>query len=287
MDSTETTPATTYEIWLKALWTTYRELVEATGALVPNLVSAVLVLCGGWAIAWLSRFVILRVGRSLDHLFEFAKQRTGQSLVELRWPLSRILAYSVYWLVILFFLTVAASVLELPGVVELFRSVLLYLPLVLFAGIALFLVYLASGFVGDLTESSAGRAGFANAAGMGRLVRIVIVALALIIAIGHLGVDTTLLVNIATAIAAMALAGAALAFGIGAAGEVSNIVASRHARRHYRVGQRVRIGDIEGEIVGITRGALLIDTQDGRTLVPARLLSETVSVLLEEDAHNA
>lgn len=277
----------TYEIWISGLRTTYRELVEATAALLPNLLGAVLILLIGWGIAWLLRALILRMGDGLDHLFELAKRRAGQPSVELRWPLSRIVAYSVYWLAIVFFLTAATNLLGIPSVTELLSRILLYLPVLLVTAALLLVIYLASGLVGDLAESAAQRAGMAGATGLGRLVRIVIVAVAVVIAIGQIGIDNTLLVNVSTILFAASMGGAALAFGVGAAGDVQNMVASRRARKHYVAGQRIRIADIEGEIVEITRDAIVIDSEAGRTLVPARLLSEKASVLLTDGEERA
>ncbi len=272
-----------HEIWISGLQATYRELVEATVALVPNLVGAVLIVLVGWGIARLLRALILRLGSGLDRLFDFAKRRAGQPSVELRWPLSKIVAHSVYWLVIVFFLTAAAQLLGLPGVTEAFRELLFYLPVLLLTAAVLLVVYLFSGLVGDLTESSARRAGLVNATGLGRLVRVMIVMVAVIMAVGHLGIDNTLLVYMVTVFATMTLGGAALALGIGSAAEVQNIIASRRARKYYKTGQRIRIGDIEGEILEIAREAIIIDAKEGRTRVPARALSERSTVLLDAD----
>jgi small-conductance mechanosensitive channel len=48
----------------------------------------------------------------------------------------------------------------------------------------------------------------------------------------------------------------------------------------YRVGQIVRIGDVEGEITEITQTGVFIATPQGRVLVPGRCFSETPSVLV-------
>jgi small-conductance mechanosensitive channel len=48
----------------------------------------------------------------------------------------------------------------------------------------------------------------------------------------------------------------------------------------YRVGQVVRIGDVEGEIVGITQTGVFIESPAGRVLVPGRRFSEDTSTLV-------
>ena len=63
---------------------------------------------------------------------------------------------------------------------------------------------------------------------------------------------------------------------------VANLIASHYLVRVYRPGQRVRIGEIEGRIVEFTRGAVSVETEEGRALVPARLFEDLASVRLDE-----
>ena len=273
----------TWEIWLTALDNTWRDLVEAAGALVPGLLGAVLVLLGGWLVAIILRRLIFRFGAGLDHIFALARDRLGLFQLELRWPVSRILGHTVFWLVIVFFLATASDVLGLPGLVEIFTGLLLNLPLLLVWAAVAFAFYVASGVAGSAATGLARSSGLANAALLGRLVRIVALIFAGIIVAGQVGVDVSLLVNVVTIMVAVLLGGAALAFGIGAGGITGNLIAAHYVRQNYRSGQRVVIGEFEGEILEITRSAVVLDTGKGRTMVPARLFNEQASLLLDSD----
>jgi hypothetical protein len=88
-----------------------------------------------------------------------------------------------------------------------------------------------------------------------------------------------LTVLLAVVLGAM-LGGVALAFGFGARTAVSNIMGSHYLRQVYQVGQTVRLGAIQGEIVAITTTAVVIKAQDGRVVVPAKEFSEAPSTLL-------
>ncbi len=270
----------TYQVWLQALNDNYRDLVAAAAALLPKLLGAVLVLVVGWLLAVALRTLALRLGRGLDRLYEAARQRSGQTAA-LRWPLSRVLAWTVYWLILVFFLIAAVNILGLPGVPQLLAALLRILPAVLVAAVLLLVVYLVSALVAKLVTTAALSAGLAHAAVLGRLVRIFIMVFAAIIAIGHLGIDVTLLVNLVTVVAALAFGAAALAFGLGAAPQVRNIIATSYVRQTYRVGQRVRIDELEGEILEFTPVAVVLDAPGGRTAIPTGLFSERVSVLVE------
>ncbi len=273
----------TYDIWLAALDNTYRELVEAAAAFVPGLIGAALLLVGGWLTATLLRAAIVRFGTGIDRMFYAARHRFGQSQMELRWPISRVLSHTVYWLVIVFFLAATARVLGLPGLAELFGQILLYLPLLMVWAGAGFVLYMASGLAADAMAAAARSAGLANARLLGRLVRVIVLAFTGIIVASQIGIDVTLLVNVASIAAAVLLGGAALAFGIGAGGVAGNFIAAHSVRQNYRVGQRVTVGHFEGEILEFTRGAVILDAEQGRTMVPARLFVEQVSVLVDRD----
>ena len=274
---------TTYDIWLAALDNTYRELVEAAAAFVPDLVGAALLSLLGWLLAVALRALILRLGTGIDRMFYAARDRIGQAQIELRWPISRIVAHTVYWLVIVFFLAAVSKLLGLPGLVDIFAQVLLYLPLLLVWALVLFVVYLASGLAANVVTAAARASGLANAGLLGRLARVFILTFAVIIVVSQLGIDVTLLVNVITIATAMLLGGAAVAFGIGAGGVAGNIIAAHYVRQSYRVGQRVAVDSFEGEILEITRSAVILDAEDGRTMVPARLFNENASVLVDRE----
>jgi len=61
---------------------------------------------------------------------------------------------------------------------------------------------------------------------------------------------------------------------------LSDLHAAYYASQQYSVGQIVRIGDLEGEIIQLTPTAVLLSTQEGRVLVPAKRFSEESSTLL-------
>ena len=273
----------TYDIWLAALDNTYREMVEAAAAFVPDLIGAALLFLLGWLLAIALRALILRLGSGIDRMFYALRDRFGQTQIELRWPISRILAHTVYWLVIVFFLAAVSKLLALPGLVDIFAQVLLYLPLVLVWALVLLAVYMASGLAANAVTRAARSAGLSNAVLLGRLARVFILAFAVIIVASQLGIDVTLLVNVVTIATAVLLGGAAVAFGIGAGGIAGNVIAAHYVRRSYRVGQRVAVGSFEGEILEITRSAIILDTEQGRTMVPARLFNENISVLVDRE----
>lgn len=281
-DGTAASLGRNYDVWVAAVDSTYRDLVATVAALVPDLVGALLLLLFGWLLAFLLRNLILRLGTGLDRLSEGLRMRSGIEAGRLRWPVSRVVAVTVYWLVIVFFLAVAADVLGLAAIAEVVSRILGFVPTVLLTAAALLLIVVLSGSVSNLVQRKASAAHIANPAALAALARALVIAMACIIALGQVGVDTTLLVSVFSLVVASFLVGAALAFGLGASGAVRNIIAARQARLDYRPGQRVRVVGHEGEIIELTSTAVVLDTRAGRTTVPATVFQDNVCVLLDD-----
>ena len=84
-----------------------------------------------------------------------------------------------------------------------------------------------------------------------------------------------------------ALAGAvALSFGLGAGSTVANIISARYVRSNYRVGQQIRIMDMEGRILEMLPTGVILDTDKGRTFIPAKIFDQEASVLLDNQSPN-
>ena len=108
-------------------------------------------------------------------------------------------------------------------------------------------------------------------------------AFTLLLSLAQLGLDVTLFANVITLAAAALFASIALAFGIGAADAVRNVLASHYVRKAFQPGQRVRIDDLHGQILELTQVSVLVGTSEGEAWIPARQFLEKVSVILEEE----
>lgn len=139
-----------------------------------------------------------------------------------------------------------------------------------------------ASLVGGITAAASASAGMSYAGAVGRGVQGLLLVLAILVGLEQIGVHGQLFVVLLAVVVGVVLAGAALAFGLGARTAVSNIVGSYYVAQTYRVGQTVRVGEFEGRIVRTTATAVVLDTKSGQVLVPARLFSEQPSVLVTE-----
>jgi small-conductance mechanosensitive channel len=267
--------------WQSELTATLLEVVHRARTFLPILLGAALLLAIGWFVAWLARLVTARalaglltmisrprvLGRALAHT------GVGPSVVA-------IVGNLVYWLVLILFAAAAIERLELQIAATLVGSVAAFLPNVLLAVIIVFGAMLAGQVAGAAVTSAASATHLAQAALLGRATQALIVFLGIVTAADQLGIQSTLLTVVTATVVGVTLGGATLAFGLGSGLAVSNIIAVFYVLKTYRVGQLVRIGGIQGEILEITQTGVVIATPEGRVLVPGRRFSEEASTLL-------
>lgn len=254
---------------------------------LPNLFGALALLLIGWLAARLLRVAVSKIAKGI--LTTLGRQRlasakavqthTQQSKTWQTMP--AVVGAIVYWTVLLFFLAAAVEALGLRAVSNFVSLVTAYLPRVL-AGILILLVGLWAGeFVRMLLARAAARAELAWGDLLARFVQVMIVLVMAIIAVDELGIESTILtVTFATFFAAT-FGAAAIAFGLGARSSVSNILASRYVRQAYDIGDVVRVGEHEGTILEITDTAVMLETEQGRVMVPAQRFNEESSLLLK------
>ena len=267
--------------WATALDRAFDLLTQTALVYVPRLAAALLLLLLGWVVARLLRLLSFRLLGRLGR-WSAVGQELKVSGVDQVAP--RVGALLVFWLVFLLFVAAAGQVMGLAVITAGLSRLAQYLPNVLFA----LLVVVAGVVVGNLartaTVSAARSAGMALAGVLGESVRIAVLSIAAMIALEQLGIASTVLVVVVALAVGGMVGGAALAFGLGSRTSVSNLIGAHYLARHYRPGQLLRVGDVQGRISQVTGHGVIVETDAGRAWVPAKLFQEQTSVLLDESS---
>jgi len=258
------------------------ELTVALKTFLPNLLGALALLLLGWLAAFVIRWLVHRFGKGLDAILAAVHRWTGQEVTQPRWSVSSLVGNAAFWLTLAYALSAAAEQIGLTTFANWVLGLLGYLPGLLISLFILFIGYLVSGGIRNLIMAVADSNGFRHGTSLGHLASGLILAFALLLGLAQLGLDVTLFAEIIVLAAAALFASAALAFGIGAADAVRNVMASHYARQAYRPGLRIRLGEVEGEIVELTQVAVIVETEQGEAWIPARQFLENAAVILEE-----
>jgi small-conductance mechanosensitive channel len=268
-------------VWESAFASAVGEFLQRVVAYLPNLAAGLGLIVLGWIVALLARAVVSRLlGGALSLI---ARQpRLGRALERSRLgpEFARLVSRVVFWFILTLFVAAAVERLQLTIAAALVTAFAVWLPRVLVALVIVFGGIIAGQVAHAAVNRAAGAAGVAQAGLLARSVQVILLFFAIVTAADQVGIQSTLLtVVVATAVGAV-LGGATLAFGLGSRVAVSNIVAVFYLLKTYQVGQVVRIGDVEGEIVEISQTGVFIASPAGRVLVPGRRFSEEASVLV-------
>lgn len=247
-------------------------LAERLTAYLPSVLAAIVLLLVGWLLAHLLKVVAVRAARLLDTLLSrlglpanVARAQAGRG--------SAVVGAIVFWSVLLAFATAAVQALGLHAFTDWLSRLVQYLPTLLVGLVILAAGWLLATLAGDVAEAAATPLEAAQRRSLGRIVRAAIVAGAILIAADQVGVRITFLAIFAAAVALTFGGGVAVAVGLGSREHVANLIAAHHLREAFTVGQWLRVGEHEGRLLEITSTGFVIESEKGRTVLPAGLLA--------------
>jgi small-conductance mechanosensitive channel len=243
----------------------------------PQLLGAFAVLLAGWIIAQLLRVSTRKLIRGLDSLWSGGASEENAGQLRVKRTQAIIAGNVVFWVILSFFVATAAHIAGWGMLSAWMDNIILYLPNLISGLLIILSGFLVSNFVRKAVISTAESAGMTQGSVLARISQIVVIFTALLIGIEQIGVNVDFLTNVLIVIVGVLLAGAALAFGLGAQTLVANVIGAQYLRKHCRIGERMRLGDVEGSIVEVTQTSIVLDTQDGRAVIPAKQFQELIS----------
>ncbi|HRX90106.1 MAG TPA: mechanosensitive ion channel [Steroidobacteraceae bacterium] len=261
---------------------TARSLLATVLEHVPAVIGAILLLLVGWLVARLMRAL---AGRSFQVVETLVERATGSPAREGVRRSAGAFSTLVFWAVMLFFITAATHVLGLVTFTEWLARLLQYLP-TLAAGLLIAAAgFLLARFVGDLVHSAAKRLEAPQRAALARLAQGATLIAALLVGADQVGIRVTWLAVLVVIVLATVLGGVALAVSLGARGYVANLIGSHYLRQAFRIGETVRVAGFEGRILDLTATSLVLDTADGRVVIPARVFNDEPMTLVTGADH--
>ncbi|MET0679459.1 MAG: hypothetical protein ABWZ41_00510 [Burkholderiales bacterium] len=196
-----------------------RALLAQVGAFVPRLALAVVVLIGGWLLAKVARFAIVKALRAIN--FNVLTERAGiDGFLEqggIRTDMTGIFGALVYWLVILAALLIAFQGLGLTYITDLLHKVVLFVPHVVVALLVLAFGAYFARFIATTVSTYCRNIGIGpgDAELLARVAQYAIIAFVVLIALEQLGVGGAIVRESFLIILAGVVFALALAFGLG------------------------------------------------------------------------
>ena len=271
--------------WGAAFDETYNDLSQQFVQYFPQLLGTATLLLLGFIMAKTLALSAQKLVEGLDALFVRFAHTDSAHHERIQRSYALIIKKLVFWVVMVFFFAVGANILGWDLFSGWLDRIVSYLP-----GLVTGLLIILGGFLlSNLARAgiitAAHRAGLEQSAIMARAAQIVIIFSAIIIGVEQIGLNIGFLSNLSGVVIAILLAGAALAFSLGARTLVANVIGAQYTRKHCHVGDHLRIGAVEGEIVEVSQASIVVATGDGKAVIPAKLFHEEICFITPAQNH--
>lgn len=194
-----------------------RVFLTEIGAFLPRLAVALVVLVGGWMLAKLARFTIVRALRAIN--FPVLTERAGvdgfMRQGGIQTDTTDIFGIIVYWLVVLAALIVAFNGLGLSYVTDLLGRVMLFVPRLIVALLILVFGSYFGRFLGNTVSAYCRNLGIRDARLLSDLAHYAVVTFVVLIALDQMQVGGDIVRQSFLIVLAGIVFALALAFGIG------------------------------------------------------------------------
>jgi hypothetical protein len=194
-----------------------KAFVARVASFLPSFLGALLILLVGWVVAKFVRLLVFRF--LLAVRLDLASEKAGIDDVlvraDIRQSPAELLAVLVQWLVMLIVLMTAVNAVGLSSVSDLLNQILLYIPKVIAAVVALILGLFFANLLAGVIKTAAANAGLHEADALASLVRYAIVAFTVAVTLEELGIAAELVRSAFVILFGAVALAAALAFGLG------------------------------------------------------------------------
>lgn len=262
-------------------------VLERVVEFLPSLIGAVLLLVVGWAVARILRALTTRAVLLLEPLIARIATPAGMERPRVG-RASALLGSTVFWIVLLFFFSVATQVLGLDAFTDWLARLIDYLPTFAAGVLVVAAGYVVSRFVAQIVRATTTRLATAQREILARLTQTVILVSAILVGADQIGIKITFLAIIAAAAAFAVVGGLALAVGLGSRDYIANLIGAQTLRQAFSVGQTIRAAGHQGRILEMTATGLILETAEGRMTVPGSVAHrEAIALVVNEPRGSA
>lgn len=180
---------------------------------LPQLIGALVLLIVGYLVAKVLQFAIQRGLERMRFDKAMYRSHAGEYISRVVSGPSRFLGRVAYWVIFLFFVSLAANALNLPALNDILTNIYNYIPRII-AAIIIFLVASAIA-AGAVTFSQRVLGATASAKLLAAVIPFVTLSIAAFMILNQLGIATDIVNILFTAIVGSVALGMALAFGLG------------------------------------------------------------------------
>lgn len=268
------------ELTFESLSTIFKDIAAA----LPGIFGAFVVLIFGWIIIKITTFILKRIFKAiqLDRFSEKINEAKLFGEADIKIDLPKVIVTFIKLLLWLVFIIVASDIMGLSIISTEIANLLRYLPILLSALIIFMIGLYLAKMIKEMIVKVFDSIGMGGGKALGNALFYLIIIFVSITALNQAGVDTQIITNNFTIILGAFLLAIALAFGLGAREVVGDLLRSFYSRKIYVVGDKVKIGKLEGTVVGIDNISMILKTKNGKVVIPIKKVVEKTVVVEEQ-----
>ncbi len=248
---------------------------------MPKLIAVIAVLIIGWLLIKIVSFLVKKALKfsKIDILAEKLQEIDIFKNVSIKPTI--IVVKVVKWILLLLMLIIISDILGLQMLTDGIASFMGYLPR-LFSAIAILMIgiYIAN-LIKNAIQSLFKSLDLGGSNVIGSIVFFAIVVIVAITALNQAGIDTEMITSNLTLILGSLLLAFTIAFGLGSKEIVQRLLFGFYSRKNLSVGQKIKIGGIEGTIDAIDNIYLTLITDDGKFIFPIKEVNDTIIQVLD------
>ena len=239
-------------------------------------------------VSWLLLKIILYVIKKalsktkLDEWSEKLKETKIFGNTTINIVLTKVILTTLKWFLVLIFVLIGADIFGLDMVSEGIGGFIAYLPK-LISALLIFVggVYLAT-LVKKAIHSTFKSLEITGGNLVGNIIFYLIVVFISITALDQAGVDTSVIKSNITLILGSIVLSFTIAFGLGSKEIIQRLLFGFYSRKNLNVGQRIKIGDVQGVIESIDNIYLTLITTEGKFIFPIKEVSDKIIQIIND-----
>jgi len=196
--------------------------------------------------------------------------------------LTKVILTTLKWFLVLIFVLVGADIFGLDIVSQGIGSFIAYLPK-LISALLIFVggVYLAT-LVKKAVQSAFKSLEVTGGNLVGNIVFYLIVVFLSITALDQAGIDTSVIKSNITLILGSIVLSFTIAFGLGSKEIIQRLLFGFYSRKNLAIGQKIRIGEVQGIIDSIDNIYMTLITEEGKFVFPIKEVSDKIIQIIED-----
>lgn len=255
---------------------TFQELLSNFLRGVPNVLSAIIILVIGIFISKLLSRVTEKTLMSIgvDKLGEKINEIELIEKAQFKVKISVVISKILYYFVLLFFLVVATSVLNMEPVSQLVLGIFNFIPKIVVAIIILIFGVLLADALKSIILTACNSLNIPSGKLISNFVFYFLLINVLVVAVAQTGIETDFLsTNISILIAGVVFA-FAIGYGLATKSTMANFLASFYSKNKFNIGDRVTFDGVTGQIVDIDNSSIILKTDNSKVIIPLSKMAE-------------